>query len=152
MLPAHRHRCRPARLLHPPPWRRNPYHHPAHRHDDQFRRIDIAGSISRSSWLFNCRSERLFSGARNLLFQCWTAKVAVKVAHRRSARNQVVFIEPCKINVYRAMPIGDKDGATIVNGSRTDASTSDARPNDERYDAQRVETKWFERWQSDPTL
>ena len=55
------------------------------------------------------------------------------------------------------MPIGDKDGATIVNGSRTDASTSDARPNDarpndERYDAQRVETKWFERWQSDPTL
>ena len=55
------------------------------------------------------------------------------------------------------MPIRDKDGATIVNGSRTDASTSDARPNDarpndERYDAQRVETKWFERWQSDPTL
>jgi leucyl-tRNA synthetase len=26
------------------------------------------------------------------------------------------------------------------------------RPNDERYDAQRVEMKWFERWQSDPSL
>ena len=50
------------------------------------------------------------------------------------------------------MPIGDKDGATIVNGSRTDATSSNSRPNDERYDAQRVETKWFERWQSDPTL
>jgi leucyl-tRNA synthetase len=29
---------------------------------------------------------------------------------------------------------------------------SDDRPNDERYDPQRVETKWFERWQSDPEL
>jgi leucyl-tRNA synthetase len=26
------------------------------------------------------------------------------------------------------------------------------RPNDERYDPQRVETKWFERWHSDPEL
>jgi leucyl-tRNA synthetase len=56
------------------------------------------------------------------------------------------------MKVYPAMPIGDKDGATIVNGSRTDATSSNSRPNDERYDAQRVETKWFERWQSDPTL
>ena len=31
-------------------------------------------------------------------------------------------------------------------------SPTDARPNDERYDPQRVETKWFERWQSDPGL
>ncbi len=31
-------------------------------------------------------------------------------------------------------------------------SPTDARPNDERYDPQRVETKWFERWQSDPRL
>src|SRR3984957_4489750 len=56
------------------------------------------------------------------------------------------------MKVYPAMPIGDKDGATIVNDSRTDATSSNSRPNDERYDAQRVETKWFERWQSDPTL
>ena len=27
-----------------------------------------------------------------------------------------------------------------------------ARPNDERYDPQRVETKWFTRWQNDPEL
>ena len=27
-----------------------------------------------------------------------------------------------------------------------------ARPNDERYDPQRVETKWFNRWQNDPEL
>ncbi|MGA7220314.1 MAG: leucine--tRNA ligase [Candidatus Sulfotelmatobacter sp.] len=31
-------------------------------------------------------------------------------------------------------------------------SPTDARPDDERYDPQRVETKWFERWQSDPGL
>jgi leucyl-tRNA synthetase len=30
--------------------------------------------------------------------------------------------------------------------------TSADRPNDERYDAQRVEIKWFERWQQDPGL
>ena len=32
------------------------------------------------------------------------------------------------------------------------ATTSADRPNDERYDAPRVELKWSERWQQDPTL
>ncbi|HUC30648.1 MAG TPA: leucine--tRNA ligase [Candidatus Acidoferrum sp.] len=32
------------------------------------------------------------------------------------------------------------------------ATTRAERPNDERYDAQRVETKWAERWQQDPSL
>src|SRR5579864_7165297 len=32
------------------------------------------------------------------------------------------------------------------------ATTRAERPNDERYDAQRVETKWAERWQQDPAL
>ena len=32
------------------------------------------------------------------------------------------------------------------------ATTRAERPNDERYDAQRVETKWAERWQQDPLL
>ena len=31
-------------------------------------------------------------------------------------------------------------------------TTSAERPNDERYDAQRVEMKWAERWQQDPSL
>jgi len=31
-------------------------------------------------------------------------------------------------------------------------SAVSARPNDERYDPQRVETKWFTRWQNDATL
>jgi leucyl-tRNA synthetase len=31
-------------------------------------------------------------------------------------------------------------------------ATSADRPNDERYDAQRVEMKWSERWQQDPSL
>jgi leucyl-tRNA synthetase len=34
----------------------------------------------------------------------------------------------------------------------TQAMPQAERPNDERYDAQRVETKWFERWQQDPSL
>lgn len=32
------------------------------------------------------------------------------------------------------------------------ASTSGDRPDDARYDAQAVETKWYEHWQSDPRL
>src|SRR2546425_10131835 len=28
----------------------------------------------------------------------------------------------------------------------------DAAPHDERYDPQRIETKWFERWQQDDSL
>jgi leucyl-tRNA synthetase len=35
--------------------------------------------------------------------------------------------------------------------SKTMATSAD-RPNDERYDARRVETKWSERWQQDPSL
>ena len=32
------------------------------------------------------------------------------------------------------------------------AASSAHRPDDDRYDPQRVEAKWFERWQSDPQL
>jgi leucyl-tRNA synthetase len=35
---------------------------------------------------------------------------------------------------------------------RTEAMPQADRPNDERYDAQRVEMKWFERWQQDASL
>jgi leucyl-tRNA synthetase len=42
------------------------------------------------------------------------------------------------------MPQDEKPGA-VRNESR-----SDERP--DRYDAQRIEAKWFERWQNDPTL
>jgi len=42
------------------------------------------------------------------------------------------------------MPAQDKPEATTV--------TRPDRPDDERYDAQRVETKWFERWQQDASL
>jgi len=41
------------------------------------------------------------------------------------------------------MPQDQKPEATITRAER---------PNDERYDAQRVEAKWFERWQQDPSL
>ena len=41
------------------------------------------------------------------------------------------------------MPQDQKPEATITRAGR---------PNDERYDAQRVEAKWFERWQQDPSL
>jgi leucyl-tRNA synthetase len=43
------------------------------------------------------------------------------------------------------MAIEEKSANTMDN-----AETS--RPNDERYDPQRVETKWFERWQQDASL
>ncbi|HKF03009.1 MAG TPA: leucine--tRNA ligase [Candidatus Sulfotelmatobacter sp.] len=43
------------------------------------------------------------------------------------------------------MAIDEKSANTVTN---TDA----ARPGDERYDAQAVETKWFERWQQDAAL
>jgi len=46
------------------------------------------------------------------------------------------------------MAIGEKTVNAVTNGS--EAGTP--RPNDERYDAQRVETKWFERWQQDAAL
>ena len=43
------------------------------------------------------------------------------------------------------MAIDEKSANTMMN---SDAS----RPGDERYDAQAVETKWFERWQQDASL
>jgi leucyl-tRNA synthetase len=47
----------------------------------------------------------------------------------------------------------DRQSAALPSAeSDQPARANSDRPNDERYDAQRVETKWFERWQSDPTL
>jgi len=48
------------------------------------------------------------------------------------------------------MATGEKTVGGINNESESGSSTP--RPNDERYDAQRVESKWFERWQRDPSL
>ncbi|MGZ4788708.1 MAG: leucine--tRNA ligase, partial [Terriglobales bacterium] len=48
------------------------------------------------------------------------------------------------------MATGEKTVNGIKNESET--GTSVPRPNDERYDAQRVESKWFERWQQDASL
>ena len=45
------------------------------------------------------------------------------------------------------MPQEEKTDATM-----TRADVPGERPNDERYDAQRVEPKWFERWQQDALL
>ena len=48
------------------------------------------------------------------------------------------------------MAIGDKSANAVSNGS--ESVTPAMRPNDERYDPQRVETKWFERWKQDAAL
>src|SRR5450631_3560731 len=48
------------------------------------------------------------------------------------------------------MAIGEKTVNGVTSGSEPGVPAD--RPNDERYDAQRVETKWFERWQQDPAL
>jgi leucyl-tRNA synthetase len=45
--------------------------------------------------------------------------------------------------------IATATNATATNNVRSDHAD---RPNDDRYDPQRVETKWFNRWQSDPKL
>ena len=55
------------------------------------------------------------------------------------------------------MSIRDSESAAMINGSEAVAAGSPGdrpadRLNDERYDAQRVEKKWFERWQQDPSL
>ncbi|HET7891757.1 MAG TPA: leucine--tRNA ligase [Candidatus Sulfotelmatobacter sp.] len=51
------------------------------------------------------------------------------------------------------MPQQEKSEATIASAERpsSDRASSD-RTQDERYDPQRVESKWFERWQQDPAL
>jgi leucyl-tRNA synthetase len=49
------------------------------------------------------------------------------------------------------MPQQDNMQQEIITASANPRSDSD-RPNDERYNPQRVETKWFERWQGDPQL
>jgi leucyl-tRNA synthetase len=48
------------------------------------------------------------------------------------------------------MAIEEKSANAVTNGPEAGAPTS--RPNDERYDAQSVEKKWFERWQQDASL
>jgi len=48
------------------------------------------------------------------------------------------------------MPSQEKsETATATNNGRAGIN---GRPNDERYDAQRIETKWSERWQQDASL
>ncbi|MGA8763073.1 MAG: leucine--tRNA ligase [Candidatus Sulfotelmatobacter sp.] len=48
------------------------------------------------------------------------------------------------------MPAQDK--SEVATATSTDHVDHNARSNDDRYDAQRIETKWFERWQSDPQI
>ena len=55
------------------------------------------------------------------------------------------------------MPSHDKTQEETItvsdqSGRGRDGDRPAERPNDERYDAQRVETKWFERWQNDVQL
>jgi leucyl-tRNA synthetase len=56
------------------------------------------------------------------------------------------------------MPSHDKTQEETItafadqSGRGRDGERPAERPNDERYDAQRVETKWFERWQNDTQL
>jgi leucyl-tRNA synthetase len=48
------------------------------------------------------------------------------------------------------MAIGDKTVNGVTNGF--EAALPPSRPNDERYDPQRVESKWTQRWQQDASL
>ena len=48
------------------------------------------------------------------------------------------------------MAIGEKTANGVTNGSESGAPAP--RPQEERYDPRRVETKWFERWQRNAAL
>ena len=48
------------------------------------------------------------------------------------------------------MAIGEKTANGVTNGSESGAPSP--RPQEERYDPRRVETKWFERWQQNAAL
>jgi leucyl-tRNA synthetase len=48
------------------------------------------------------------------------------------------------------MAIEEKSANAVTNGP--DAASPVPRPNDERYDSQTVEKKWFERWQQNASL
>ena len=48
------------------------------------------------------------------------------------------------------MAIGEKTANGVTNGSESGAPAP--RPQEERYDPRRVETKWFERWQQNAAL
>ena len=52
------------------------------------------------------------------------------------------------------MPPQDKmqEQTLTASADQIIGRSSSARPNDERYDPQRVEAKWFERWKNDPQL
>ena len=51
------------------------------------------------------------------------------------------------------MPQQDKmEETTTAGANRTGPHSAADRPDDERYDPKRVESKWFERWQSDAQL
>jgi leucyl-tRNA synthetase len=45
-----------------------------------------------------------------------------------------------------------QDNSEIATATNNSGPDHPDRPNDDRYDPQRVETKWFARWQSDPQL
>src|SRR5271165_923640 len=50
------------------------------------------------------------------------------------------------------MAIEEKTTTGVSTGSESGDERPAARENDERYDAQRVEAKWFARWQQDTAL
>ena len=67
---------------------------------------------------------------------------------RREAKGkgerQSLYRSRCKIRVYPSLEI-------LFPMSEEEKSISDQRPED-RYDAQRIESKWFDRWQQDASL
>ena len=50
------------------------------------------------------------------------------------------------------MAIGEKSANAVTNGPEPGTPRPDGPEKDERYDAQRVETRWSVRWQQDPAL
>jgi len=50
------------------------------------------------------------------------------------------------------MSTSDNESAAVTSATDVSARSNPDRPNDERYDAQRVEIKWYERFQQDAAL
>jgi hypothetical protein len=68
----------------------------------------------------------------------------------------IVSSPRCKIKClpgFDAVPMPAHDNSEIATASnRGHPDHPDRSNDDDRYDPQRVETKWFECWQTDPNL
>src|SRR5689334_3665640 len=73
----------------------------------------------------------------------WSVVICLAVRAPRATQ-----VARCKINICP----NSLTMAGISNQEMSQQQKAPREPHDTRYDAHRVEEKWFERWESDPSL